>query len=121
MCTAFIIPNINILITFTGAVLGTIVNIVLPVLFYNRAYAPTPKNRALEKKKDGGDDEEKELLDKKKGKKGEDKDEGEEDKDPRFAIKCCNWVVLACGVTIGIVGLAYVIIQLVEGAHEDEV
>lgn len=45
---AFLIPNINILLTFGGAILGTIVNILLPVLFYNRAYAWTPKNRALE-------------------------------------------------------------------------
>lgn len=47
---AFLIPNISILITFGGAVLGTIVNIVLPVLFYNRAYNVSAKNRALEKK-----------------------------------------------------------------------
>ena len=46
---AFLIPNISILITFAGAVLGTIVNILLPVLFYNRAYNNSPKNRALEK------------------------------------------------------------------------
>lgn len=45
---AFLIPNISILITFAGAVLGTIVNILLPVLFYNRAYNNSSKNRALE-------------------------------------------------------------------------
>ena len=84
-------------------------NIVLPVLFYNRAYAHTAKNRRLLKKKDGGEDEEKQLLDEKKGKKGKENEAGEEEKDPRFAIKCWNWVVLSCGVTIGIVGLAYVI------------
>jgi len=49
---AFIIPNIHILLTFCGAILGTIVNIVIPVLFYNKAYAWTPKNRKLVKKKD---------------------------------------------------------------------
>lgn len=47
---AFLIPNISILITFAGAVLGTIVNILLPVLFYNRAYNNSPKNRELERK-----------------------------------------------------------------------
>ena len=109
VCTAFVIPNINILITFTGAVLGTIVNIVLPVIFYNRAYSYSDKNRRLEKKKDGGEDEEKQLLDEKKGKKGKEKQEEEEEKDPRAGVRCWNWVVLACGVTIGIVGLAYVI------------
>ena len=32
------IPNLNILLTFTGAILGTLTNTWLPVLFYNRAY-----------------------------------------------------------------------------------
>ena len=45
---AFLIPNINVLLTFCGAVLGTIVNIWLPVLFYNRAFAFNDKNRNLE-------------------------------------------------------------------------
>ena len=45
---AFSIPNINILLTIGGALLGTIVNIVLPILFYNRAYAFSAKNRMLE-------------------------------------------------------------------------
>ena len=45
MVLAFIIPNINILLTIAGALLGTIVNIVLPVLFYNRAYGFSSKNR----------------------------------------------------------------------------
>jgi regulatory protein YycI of two-component signal transduction system YycFG len=40
------------LITFGGAVLGTIVNILLPVLFYNRAYNGSKKNRSLEKKEE---------------------------------------------------------------------
>lgn len=47
---AFLIPNLSILITFCGAVLGTIVNILLPVLFYNKAYNNSDKNRALLKK-----------------------------------------------------------------------
>jgi len=49
---AFLIPNLSILITFGGAVLGTIVNIIIPVLFYNRAYNNSNKNRALRKKED---------------------------------------------------------------------
>lgn len=49
---AFLIPNLSILITFGGAVLGTIVNIVIPVIFYNRAYNNSDKNRALKKKED---------------------------------------------------------------------
>jgi uncharacterized membrane protein YqaE (UPF0057 family) len=46
---AFLVPNISILLTFGGAVLGTIVNILLPVLFYNRAFNYSYKNRSLEK------------------------------------------------------------------------
>jgi amino acid permease len=49
---AFLIPNLSILITFGGAVLGTIVNIVIPVLFYNRAYNHSEKNRKLKKKEE---------------------------------------------------------------------
>jgi hypothetical protein len=42
-----LIPNIGLLITFTGAILGTIINIWLPVIFYNRAYNGSPKNLEL--------------------------------------------------------------------------
>ena len=45
---AFLIPSINILLTVGGALLGTVVNIVLPVIFYNRAYAFSEKNKMLE-------------------------------------------------------------------------
>lgn len=45
---AFIIPNINILMVTGGSVLGTALNVVIPVLFYNRAYAYSPKNKMLE-------------------------------------------------------------------------
>ena len=31
-------PSINVILTFSGAVLGTIISILIPVLFYNRAY-----------------------------------------------------------------------------------
>ena len=41
---SMLIPNITLLLTFAGAVLGTIVNVILPVLFYNRAYNGSDKN-----------------------------------------------------------------------------
>jgi hypothetical protein len=41
---SFLIPNIHILLTLAGSILGTIVNIYLPVLFYNKAYNYTEKN-----------------------------------------------------------------------------
>jgi hypothetical protein len=48
------------MLTFAGAVLGTIVNIILPVLFYNRAYNGSKKNLKLEKP--NGSEEKKPLL-----------------------------------------------------------
>ena len=60
---SFLIPNIHILLTLAGSILGTIVNIYLPVLFYNRAYNYSEKNQKLEKasgKKE--EDPEKEKL-----------------------------------------------------------
>lgn len=42
---SFLIPNIHILLTLAGSVLGTLVNIVLPVVFYNRAYNWSDKNK----------------------------------------------------------------------------
>ena len=42
------IPNINILLVVGGSILGTTYNVILPVLFYNRAFSYTSKNKALE-------------------------------------------------------------------------
>jgi amino acid permease len=129
---AFLIPNISILITFGGAVLGTIVNILLPVLFYNRAYNGSAKNRALEKPAEdmmaadmmnngGGDmDEMQESMMAEGG--GEDMGQAEEkdDNDPRACIKITSWIVLFFGLVVGIWGLVYVIMELSSGdAKED--
>ena len=108
---AFLIPNINILLTIGGAVLGTIVNIVVPVLFYNRAYNYKEKNKELETPEERKDQDD--SLESKE----EDKDEG----DPRMCTKITSWIVLVLGVIIGIIGLVYVIRELAEGsAKEDE-
>jgi len=50
------------LLTFAGAILGTIVNVIIPVLFYNRAYTNSDKNRKLLKK----DGEEAPLMEEEK-------------------------------------------------------
>ena len=50
---SFLIPNIHILLTLAGSVLGTLVNIVLPVVFYNRAYNWSDKNKKYQKEKGG--------------------------------------------------------------------
>jgi hypothetical protein len=43
-----LIPNINIILTIGGSALGTIVNIIVPVMFYNRAFTNSKKNQGLE-------------------------------------------------------------------------
>jgi len=48
-------------LTFGGAVTGTIVNIILPVMFYNKAYNSSDKNLKLEKP--NGSAEKRALLD----------------------------------------------------------
>jgi amino acid permease len=43
---ALLIPNVNLLLTLVGAILGTIISVMIPVLFYNRAYSyPESKYR----------------------------------------------------------------------------
>lgn len=128
-CLSIAIPNINILLTFAGAVLGTIVNVVLPVIFYNRAYNGSERNRRMEKP--NGSQEKQGLLNEngEANEEGEGRDAGAENdndalnrEDERYGIRCCNWVVLIIGVFVGICGLAYVIYELVEGgAKADEV
>jgi hypothetical protein len=105
---SIIIPNLNLLLTFVGAVLGTIINIWLPVLFYNRAYNPSFKNRLLE-----GSPEE--MA---KAKAAE--EAGEDQEDPRKCIKIWSWIVFTIGTIIGVWGLVYVIMEALE-AKEDEV
>ena len=109
---AFLIPNITILLTLGGAILGTIVNILLPVLFYNRAYAFTNKNRELEV----------DLAAKEASEKGVSQNDGvnRSEGDPRWLTKFCSWVVLFLGVCIGIVGVVYVVIELSSGKAEHD-
>ena len=102
LLVSMIIPNISILITFAGAVLGTIINVVIPILFYNRAYNSKTKNLKLIKA--NIEEREKRIA--------EGADPGTIDlKDPRTTIKIISWFVLALGSFIGIYGFAYVIME----------
>ena len=47
--TSFVFPNLNLVLTLGGSILGTIMTIVLPVTFYNRAYSMTEKNQKYDK------------------------------------------------------------------------
>lgn len=118
------------MLTFAGAVLGTIVNIILPVLFYNRAYNGSKKNLKLEKP--NGSEEKKPLLNEDgdaadqgenreagaQNEGGEDEEQNYEDK--RWGIRCCNVVVVILGVFVGVWGLAYVIYELASGEAKAE-
>ena len=47
---SIMMPNVSILLEIGGAVVGTLVNIVIPVLFYNRAFSSDIKNLLKEDK-----------------------------------------------------------------------
>tara|TARA_B110000285_G_C14744198_1_gene432173 strand:+ start:421 stop:600 length:180 start_codon:yes stop_codon:yes gene_type:complete len=44
LLASFVVPNINILLQLSGALMATIVSVVIPVTFYNRAYNDDQKN-----------------------------------------------------------------------------
>lgn len=93
------IPNLNILLTLSGAVLGTIVNVYLPVFFYLRAYNSSDKN--LNKEQEGKTDE--------------------EEAPSRWCIKFWAYVMVVLGTIIGICGLVYCVIEISNGVGNDEV
>lgn len=105
------IPNISILITIIGAVLGTIINIWLPVIFYNRAYNGKTKNLELIK---ANQEERANLI-----AEGADPDTLDLE-DPRRWTKVASWFIFVLGTFIGIYGFIYVMIEL-QDAKPDEV
>ena len=92
------IPNLNILLTLSGSLLGTLVNVWFPALFYLRAYNDSEKNQNLEVN-----------------------EKDEPDHKPRTWIKTGAYTMLVVGTLIGLCGLAYVIYELIEGVEGDEV
>ena len=114
MALSMLIPNIHLLLIFGGAILGTITNIYIPVLFYNRAYSFSDKNQKLEKAKKEDDGEP--LIE------GQQQEQVETPKsDKRFGIKVGNIIVLILGTIFGIWGLVYIILEMKNGsAKKDE-
>ena len=37
--SSFLIPNLNLMMSLVGTIFGTIITLVFPILFYNRAYS----------------------------------------------------------------------------------
>lgn len=86
------IPNINILLTLTGAVLCTTVNVVIPILFYLRAYNASDKNLAKEDKP---------IKDRK-------------------CLRVWAYITLVVGAVVGVWGFVYCVISISHGAKSDE-
>lgn len=80
---SILVPNVNIMLIISGSLCGTLVNIVIPVLFYNRAFNTSEKNKALE-----GNEE---VPHK-----------------PRTWMFVINWILFVIGTVIGIWGLVFV-------------
>ena len=88
---SFVIPNINIMLILGGSILGTIVTIIIPVMFYNRAYSNEDKHLGL------------------------DKNVSADLKDNRKIIKVLNAIVLVVGITIGTFGFVKAVQEVMKG------
>jgi len=61
---SFYFPDVNVVLTVGGSIIGTIVNVIVPVMFYNRAYPGDLKH--LKKDKGSKEEEEESLIDSEK-------------------------------------------------------
>lgn len=57
---SFYFPDVNVVLVVGGSIIGTLVNIIIPVLFYNRAYSGDLKH--LKKDRRAKEEEEKSLI-----------------------------------------------------------
>ena len=46
---SFVFPNLNVMLALGGSVIGTCMTIIMPVMFYNRAYSQEPKHLKMDK------------------------------------------------------------------------
>ena len=87
---SFLVENINTMLVIGGSIIGTLVTIVIPVLFYNRAYSDDEKNLI----KHSGDDV---------------------SMSRRKMIRRINYCVIFIGVSISALGLLNAIQDLLKG------
>lgn len=45
---SFLVPNINILLQVSGSISGTIITVIMPVVFYNKAYSETNERSGIQ-------------------------------------------------------------------------
>lgn len=106
---ATVLPSIDVILEVGGAILGTIINLLLPILFYNRAYSGEQKHLNKDTKAERrpvylppseGDDEEDGLMEENPG-----ATDSMVTEDKRHRIRMFNWVLFTLGVMMGIFGL----------------
>lgn len=93
--TSFVVPSLNAMLTLGGSVMGTLMTIVVPVLFYNRAYSGEKKHLDLQRSSPSKKEEE-DLE--------EGLDDDSEPADTRKIIRRVNLLVLVFGCSLGAVG-----------------
>ena len=47
--TSFMFPNVNIMLALAGSIMGTAMTVVMPVMYYNRAYGTSLKHLAMDR------------------------------------------------------------------------
>ena len=112
--TSFSFPNLNLVLTLGGSILGTIMTIVLPVTFYNRAYSMTEKNQKYDKNNYGNPEaDEADGLLQQEVDHDRDIEESKNPKiikqdvkktDKRRCLKIINYLVLISGCTLSLIG-----------------
>ena len=105
--TSFTFPNLNIVLTLGGSILGTIMTIIVPVMFYNRAYSMSEKNLKYDKNNYGDDSHENEGLLKENNNDVEKTARllyKDKNNDKRKCIKVTNYIVLISGCTLSAIG-----------------
>ena len=91
---ALIVPNINFLLQVSGAINGTIITLIMPVMFYARAYSDSERNLS--------------------------RDLASPLEDGRKSIKIFNIFVLIFGSIVSISGFAIVFKQIIYNEIQDD-
>ena len=91
---SFTVPSLSAMLTLGGSIMGTLMTIVVPVMFYNRAYSGEKKHLDLQRSSPAKNDEEP----------VEDAEAETEPADTRKLIRRVNLVVLVFGCSLGAVG-----------------
>lgn len=97
-----LVPNVNVMLIISGALCGTLVTIVVPVLFYYRAFNQSDKNVALEMEANQRENGENPPHKSRRG------------------LLIANWFLLVVCCALGIYGIVHVILTFGD-AKEDKV